>query len=442
MLANADRRTVPGMALLLAAFLIAAGAAIAAEQEPAARPKAPFPYVQAKAYHILPETTNQESGYFSLCEGLNGRMYVGSAKYGENAFLVELDPATGAQRVVINVNKVCGLTAKGYAAQAKIHTRNDVGPSGTIYVGSKQGYRFEKTDTSEYPGGYVMTYDPRTGKAENLGMPYPGQGVIDVVADEERGLIYVVTCEDQHWMVLDRKSGQYTEIGPMLVSYATTLVASDGRAYAITKDYDLAAYDPASGKVEVRPLRAPDGESILLEGSARIPYWRLADDGRTAYLLRLGEATLFKIDLLAPGKVTAAEPLGTMVEGKAQDSRCGLDIAPDGRVYVLVRVDNTTGFGAGYLHHLARYDPRTGKIEDFGVLAVSNPDFFDFEAARERKKTWIHGYHTLPDGVLTVLHSHHALIAAHDGTLYATVLYPFTVLQIDAFREQDAAADP
>src|SRR5947209_103989 len=46
-------------------------------------------YVMAKAYHVLPETTSEESGYFSLCEGLDGNMYVGTAKYNQDAYLVE-----------------------------------------------------------------------------------------------------------------------------------------------------------------------------------------------------------------------------------------------------------------------------------------------------------------------------------------------------------------
>lgn len=33
----------------------------------------PFGYVLAKAYHIPPETTTEESGYFSLCEGADGK---------------------------------------------------------------------------------------------------------------------------------------------------------------------------------------------------------------------------------------------------------------------------------------------------------------------------------------------------------------------------------
>ena len=137
----------------------------AVAQSPWLRAATPPKYVPAKAYHVLPETTSEESGYFSLCEGLDGRIYVGTAKYQENAFLVEFEPRTGKQRVVLDTNAVCGLSAKGYAAQAKLHTRNFVGPSGKIYVGSKQGYpteaekqalqRGEKIPT--YRGGYVMT---------------------------------------------------------------------------------------------------------------------------------------------------------------------------------------------------------------------------------------------------------------------------------------------
>ena len=68
------------------------------------------------------------------------------------------------QKIVIDTHKLCGLSAKGYAAQAKIHTHNFVGPSGKIYMGSKQGYPLgEETkvnDIPPYAGGYVMVYDP------------------------------------------------------------------------------------------------------------------------------------------------------------------------------------------------------------------------------------------------------------------------------------------
>lgn len=395
--------------------------------------KPPFEYVRATATHVLPETTSEESGYFSLNEGPGGKIHVGTAKYNENAFLVEFDPKTGKQRVVLDVHKTCGLTAKGYAAQSKLHTRNFVGPSGKVYVGSKQGYA-KKGDDSKYPGGYVMVYDPATDQAENLGMPFPGQGVIDVVADEARGLLYVVTCEDQHWM-LREKSGNYRELGPMLTPYASTLVDRRGRAHSITKDFKLATYDPATDKVAVADLHV-DGTPWTRANHSAIPTWQLASDGRTAYLILMNDARLVRIDLEEP---SGAVRLGTMVEGSHPDSRSALSIAPDGRVYAVVRVDNKTGFGGGYLHHLARYDPRSGRIEDLGVLAVKNPDYYDFAA----KKPWSHGFHKLPDGTWTPMHAHMALLAARDGALYVTIIYPFTLLRIDPKDvKQDAAPAP
>lgn len=75
--------------LVFLAVLGVAGKTVAENQ---ARPS--FSYVLGRAYHILPETHNIESGYFSLCEGLNGKIYVGTAKYGLNSYLVEFDSKT------------------------------------------------------------------------------------------------------------------------------------------------------------------------------------------------------------------------------------------------------------------------------------------------------------------------------------------------------------
>ena len=36
----------------------------------------------------------------------------------------------------------------------------------------------------------------------------------------------------------------------------------------------------------------------------------------------------------------------------------------------VIRVNNDTKFGSGFLHHLTRFDPKTGTAEDLGVLAV------------------------------------------------------------------------
>src|SRR5438445_6932051 len=444
------------------AMLFPAQAAVRAAEQPAAGKQAPasLKYLWAKAYHIPPETTTEESGYFSLCEGKNGRIYIGCAAYGRNSYLVEFDPAAERMRIVLDTHKLVGLPLEptGYAAQSKIHTRNFVGPSGKIYVGSKQGYptarEKETGKIATYRGGYVMTYDPATGKAVSLGMPMSlddkrqpagakeGEGVIDVVADEARGLIYVITCEHQHWMLLDARRPEhgYRDLGPILRDQPNTLIDKQGRATAITKDYEVARYDPRSDRMSVDQLLVDGKPFRLVVGPDAVhPDWRLAADGRTAYLQLLNDLRMFQIDLGEDaGHPVPARSLGKRIEGKHPDSRGSISIGPDGRVYSAVRIDNETGFGTGYLHHLVRFDPRAKQMADLGIFAVKNPDFFDFKGPQAKNSDGSlrprHGFHTLPDGTLTPLHVIMALIVAHDGTIYATTIYPFTLLRIAAER--------
>src|SRR5262245_53667945 len=169
-------------ALWAAAFVTALLAAPVGAAEPAAK------WLLGHAYKVPSEYSNQESGYFSIVAGHNGRLYLGTAKYGVNAYLLEFDPKTAKFKMVLDVHKVVGSTAKGFAAQAKLHTRNNVGASGKVYVGSKQGYPEKGEKRSAYLGGYVLTYDPKTGKCEHFGVPKKHHGVISVMPDESRGV--------------------------------------------------------------------------------------------------------------------------------------------------------------------------------------------------------------------------------------------------------------
>src|SRR5207237_1592376 len=129
---------------------------------PAARAQAPeLPWLYTKARAIPKVLSNQGSGYFSIVEGKNGRLYIGTAKYGENAYLVEYDPITQQMRMVVDCMREIGSTATGFAAQSKIHTRNNVGASGKIYFGTKQGYPDPKKGEkfTDYPGGSPMVFE-------------------------------------------------------------------------------------------------------------------------------------------------------------------------------------------------------------------------------------------------------------------------------------------
>src|SRR5882757_4811902 len=119
--ARLARRVVCWKSASLGLLVSAACAAMVAAQAP------DQPWLYAKARALPKILTNQGSGYFSIVEGKNGCLYIGTAKYGENAYLVEYDPVTQQMRTAVDCMREIGSTATGFAAQSKIHTRNNVG---------------------------------------------------------------------------------------------------------------------------------------------------------------------------------------------------------------------------------------------------------------------------------------------------------------------------
>jgi hypothetical protein len=80
------------------------------------------------------------------------------------------------------------------------------------------------------------------------------------------------------------------------------------------------------------------------------------------------------------------------------------------------------------------YGPAAEPMPDLGMMTVENPDFFDFAQGPGKNSDGTprptHGFHRLPDNTLTPLHVVLAMIVARDGTIYATTLYPFTLVRI------------
>src|SRR4029079_2152909 len=229
--------------------------------------------------HVVPkETTSEGSGYFSIIEGKNGIIYVGSAKYHHNAYLVGYDPKSEQMKIAVDCMKEIGSTATGFAAQAKIHTRNNIGPSGKIYFGTKQGYPDPKKGEkiTDYPGGYPMVYDPATGKTRVYDIPVKHQGIISVTPDESRGLAYISTCSDErplestHFMKLDLATGKYTDLLDCHHMYAFIVVDALGRAYHPIAGGNISRYDPNSDRLE-RLKQTIDGQPPTRESRLAEP---------------------------------------------------------------------------------------------------------------------------------------------------------------------------
>lgn len=413
----------------LAVFAVAAANLHAAEPEK-------LPWVYATAYAIPKETTNQGSGYFSIVAGHNSRLYVGTAKYGVSSFLVEFDPAQKKMHVAVDTQQAIGTTATGFAAQSKIHTRNNVGASGKIYFATKQGYPTGDEKWEDYPGGYPMVYDPETGKTRVYDIPVPHHGIISITPDEPRGVAYISTCADQrpessHFMILDLETGKYRDLVDCHHMFAFIVVDYLGRAYHPISGGDIARYDPRTDRVETLKQtidgQSPTPESLLALPETHPINWDISPDGKTLYSLAMSGNQLFSYDLTATGDTLPGRSLGTLVPGaKATDCRA-MCVGPKGEVWAAVTESHPTIHN---LLHPVSYQPGAAAPHDHGPVAIRNPDYTEFVDAEGKALPMHHGIVKAPDGATTTQFVILGVAQNHDGAVYVLSLCPYTVLQL------------
>jgi hypothetical protein len=390
------------------------------------------------AHEVPKSTTSEGSGYFALVEGLDGTVYLGTAKYGENAYLVAFDPRSRDMAVVVDAQAAIGAPATGFAAQAKVHTRCHVGPSGKVYFATKQGYPKAGELRDAYPGGRPLVYDPAAKTTRVYDVPVPHQGVISITPDESRGVAYISTCSDErpvesaHFMVLDLSSGKYTDLMDTRHMYAFISVDWLGRAYHPVLGGEVARWVPptdgAPGRLD-RLRQTIDGappvpETHLADPESHPINWELSPDRKTLYAVPMSTNGLFSYDLTAGGETLRGRRLGKLLPAASATDCRAMCVGPDGTVWAGVAA---TFEGRGQLLHLVSYAPGDAAARDHGAIAVSNPAFTRFVDAERKPLPWHHGYERGEDGTLRPRYTIMAICAARDGMVYVTTLAPLTL---------------
>jgi sugar lactone lactonase YvrE len=393
-------------------------------------------WLHATAYAVPKETTNEGEGYFSIVPGHNGRLYIGTSKHGVGSYLVEFDPQTRQMRVVVDAQKETGTAATGFAAQSKIHTRNNVGASGKIYFGTKQGYPGKGDKLTDYPGGYPMVYDPATGTTRVYPIPVPHQGIISITPDESRGVAYLSTCADTrpdstHFVILDLKTGKYRDLMDCRHMYAFIVVDYKGRAYHPILGGDIARYDPNTDKLE-RLKQTIDGKPPTAASLLALPEthpinWDISPDGKTLYALPMSGNQLYAYDLTATGDTLPGKSLGALLPGaKTTDCRA-MCVGPSGEVWAAV---TTPEQGVSNLMHLVRYRHGDPAPHALGPVAVRNPDYTELTGKDGKPLPFHGGIRKLADGTTVTQYVILGIAQTKDGTVYALALQPYTLLQM------------
>ena len=397
-------------------------------------------WVPATAYAVPKETAPEGEGYFSIIEGHNGKLYIGTHANGVNAWLVEFDPKSKQMKIVVDCHKVIGKDRKGFGSQAKIHTRNNVGASGKIYFGTKQGYPNKDEKREDYPGGYPMVFDPKTGETKVYDIPVKHHGINSIMPDESRGVAYISTCSDGRpgpgessiFLVLDLKTGKYRELIDTKHIYGFIVLDNLGRAYHPLLGGEVARYDPKTQKLD-KLKQTIDGKAAktdpnLVEQPRGHPInWDTSPDGKTLYSVPMSTNHLYAYDLTAKGDTLPGRDLGVLVPGaKGTDCRA-MCVGPTGEVWV--SVTRTSAWGKN-LQHIVSFKPGDKAPKDHGPVAIKNPDYTPFSGKDGKPLPYHHGTFKTPDGVTTSRYVTLGVCQTKAGNVYVLMLSPYTVLEI------------
>ncbi|MFN0053018.1 MAG: hypothetical protein ACKV0T_12600 [Planctomycetales bacterium] len=400
-------------------------------------------WLKSLAYVVPKETATEGEGYFAIIEGLNSRLYIGTHANAVNSWLVEFDPAAEKMKIVTDAHQAIGKDLKGFGSQAKIHTRNNVGASGKVYFGTKQGYpdttKGEKRE--DYPGGYPMVYDPQTGETKVYPIPVPHEGINSITPDESRGVAYISTCSDHrpgpgenaHFLILDLKTGTYRNLIDTQHIYGFIVIDYLGRAYHPMLGGDIVRYDPKTDKLE-RLKQTIDGQPPTKEsnlanpGSGHPINWDITPDGKTLYSLPMSTNNVYVYDLTQTGETLAGKSLGTLVPGATATDCRAMCVGPKGTMWAAITEAHSK---VGQLLHLVSYRPGDKAPRDLGPVSVSNPNFTEFVDASGKPLPFHAGFEKFGD-VTTTKYVIMGVCETRAGDVYILALHPYSVLKVSA----------
>src|SRR5262249_30272920 len=170
--------------------------------------------------------------------------------------------------------------------------------------------------------------------------------------------------------------------------------------------------------------KPPTPASHLADAKGHPINWDISPDGKTLYAVAMSANRLFSYDLTATANTLAGRDLGALIPGaKSTDCRA-LCVGPSGRAWAAI----TEQVEGNHLLHLVSYKPGDKALRDHGRVAVRNPDYTTFQHKAGKPLPFHGGLFKHKEGVTASRYVVLGVCEGKDGSVYALMLHPYTVL--------------
>lgn len=153
---------------------------------------------------------------------------------------------------------------------SKLHTCIDFLPDGkVIFVNHNTDrakghpewlpYAYYSHMFEGYPGSTIFTYDPKTGKVENLGVPVPRESMYGGVYDPKHNAYYMLGYFLGHIYRYDLTTREVLDLGKAIEHTSHRIhLGPDGNVYGSTKSGYLYRVNTETNKLEYTGIRFPE----------------------------------------------------------------------------------------------------------------------------------------------------------------------------------------
>ena len=349
--------------------------------------------------------------YYILCSEL---MDVGGQMYC-------FDPNTAHIAHLGDLSEMCGEKDRKTVAQGKSHV-NFFESNDKLYFSTHLGY-YSIVDDMEVPGiptdgygryrgGHLLMYDMKSKKAESLGIPHEGEGILTMAMDTKRDMIYGLTWPGAFLFRYDVKKQEMSDLGSFtgkaesgkgndyrVICRSIGIDPRDGSAYLTNAEGDIMRLGSGQNRweiVEGANMRMDyfGKYSVYTAGSMaynwRQVFWHHAEE--VFYGVHGNSGYLFRFDPSRPGlevldRLTSLPSQRSGMFDQFSFGYLGFTLGPDKRtIYYLTggpiylkgkRVTGKEAISRGAARglenlHLITYDIPTASYCDHG--AVFYPD--------------------------------------------------------------------
>jgi len=276
------------------------------------------------------------------------------------SYVYRINPARAEVELIVDYNKVVGMPAGKYSP-GKIHAPIcEMGDGWIYFVGYRGSEKLTRTQ-DDFKGDWLLRYELKSGKTENLGVLVPDSSEPSMEAYQPLGMLYGLSAAGES--MPDPKKNQFFAYSvkerklvflglPGSSMIRSIIVTKDGRVY-YDSEGKLVRYDPAKNNLTVTDARLP--------GDGRLRAASKPDKNGVVYGFS-NDGVVFSFD---PNGEKVTELVKAFVTGSLYTTSC--ELSPGGRYLYYV----TSAHGGTHVHGTAviQLDVRTKQRK---VLAFLN----------------------------------------------------------------------